>query len=176
MMEGSPRQYVTDASVDEPTCWRRFFKSRVAMLFYGLVALSPLVDVSSDLLTAVNFVYYGHCWWAAMTLAVFYMSGRLVVVFMALCPTPNARNLICLYLPGFWKMVHVEKRPHELEGLVAKTHSTQRYGDQQQLQVPPTSQKASQLWILRGAELTRPGCVGRLFWEVVTDKRRMIFV
>ncbi|CAN0291295.1 unnamed protein product [Scytosiphon promiscuus] len=107
----------------EKTCWQRFLgsrlvvfclgllESRVAMLLYALLALSPVVDILSDVLTAANFALSGHPWWATTTMVVFYMSGRFTVVFMALCPTPSAWNLMYLYLPGCWLLLKGEETP-----------------------------------------------------------------
>lgn len=114
---GDSKRDVTDPqTVHKETCWQHLLKSQVAVFCKGLagsrpamflnalLALSPVADILSDLLTAASFAYNGHAWWSAITLGIFYLSGRFTVMFMALCPTPSAWNLFCLYLPGCWQL------------------------------------------------------------------------
>ncbi len=115
-MADSKRDVTDPQTVHEQTCWQQLLNSQVtvfckglagsrpAMFFNALLALSPVADILSDLLTAASFAYNGHAWWTAITLGIFYLSGRFTVMFMALCPTPSAWNLFCLYLPGCWQL------------------------------------------------------------------------
>lgn len=121
-INGNPQE---DSVVQKKTCWQQLLEIRAmvyvyclslpdspaAMFFYGLLALSPVVDVLSDILTAANFALRGHPWWATLTLVVFYMSGRFTVVFLALCPIPTARNIVCLYFPLCWPLAEKSEAP-----------------------------------------------------------------
>eukprot|EP00903_Cladosiphon_okamuranus_P006019 g5937.t3 len=97
-----------------PTCCEQLAKSEVAlfcknlagcrfaMLCYSLLAFLPVLDILSDLLTAVIFASEGHPWWAGITLGIFYLSGRFTVLFMVLCPIPSLKNLVYVHLPLCW--------------------------------------------------------------------------
>ncbi len=81
------------------------------MFLYCLLAVSPVVDIVSDLLTAANFAWCGHPRWAIATLVVVYMSGRFTLVLMALRPELSFRSLVCLYVPGCWVLANIFETP-----------------------------------------------------------------
>ncbi len=93
-------QRLSDSRVG--TCFSTFLDSRAAKVGYGVLALAPLADVITDLLTAGNFWLLGHRWWACLTLGIVYMNCRFTIVFMALCMLPSLRNFVSMYLPAAW--------------------------------------------------------------------------
>lgn len=74
--------------------------TRLALFFMGCLALTPVLDILSDILTAADFFRDGHVWWGTLTLAIMYSSSRFTVLYLALLPMPDAFNLLCLYVPG----------------------------------------------------------------------------
>lgn len=134
-MEDSKQDEAEGGPLDETTCWKRLLKNKVVVLCMGLaksrfamfcnclLAFLPVVDILSDLLTAANFANNGHLWWTAITLGVFYLSGRFTVLFMAKCPGASARNILLLYLP-FLSLLTTEKkeRTKGVEGYVEGRH------------------------------------------------------
>lgn len=84
------------------TCFSALLDSGAAKVAYGVLALAPLADVLTDLLTAGNFWLRGHRWWACLTLGIVYMNCRFTIVFMALCMLPSLRNFVSMYVPAAW--------------------------------------------------------------------------
>ncbi|CAM9167066.1 unnamed protein product, partial [Pylaiella littoralis] len=76
--------------------------TRLAQFFMGWLALTPVLDYLSDILTAANFFWEEHVWWGTATLAIVYLSSRFTVLYLALLPMPDAWNIFYLFVPGLW--------------------------------------------------------------------------